>query len=656
MKTKEDEYQGTILRVDLTHRTYRTESLGPYVKDYIGGRGVGSKLLYDELPQGANPLGQENVLIFNNGRLSGTAAPGSGRVDISALSPMNNYHAVTNFGGYWGAELRHAGYAHLMVTGASEEPVYLYIDNDRVEIRDAHHLWGLDTYKTAVEVRRELGDEDAKVLCIGPGGENLVRFSSIMTNLGDAAGRTGMGAVMGSKKLKAIAVRGTRGVALADPQRFLELARDTHRRLRESPGFKEFEKTKPVTDSMFNKLYESLLAFGNYQDGRWEKFARLEPERFFSKYQVRRAGCFACPMQCMHLVGIPGSGYGTAFCSPFMSFLGTVWNDDLTTMWEAIILANRYGLDVIETGGLISLLMELYGDGVITAADTDGIPMEKGSREAILQTVEKIARREGIGDILAEGARPTAEAFGNRALEYVVDVKGHFPHGYQFPAFEGASLMQAVGGADPFPTYGTGVEIRLSLPGPREKLLAEAKEIFGSEEAYLPGNYSPAKVRMIIDAEHRSRVPDMLGVCIYVIDVFNKSATDHYFFYDRLVDLYQAATGRLLTRKELFTTAERLVNLERCFDAREGLTREDDKLPRRFFQSFPGGAHEGKALDPEKIEQMKTVYYQTRGWDPETGLPTRCKLRELGLENLIIKTELITTLARGGLTEDPKGS
>ena len=624
--------QDLILSVDLTKRTVTRHPVDPYVPLFIGGRAVGAKLLYDSLPPGADPLGPENVLVFNNGPLSGTAAPSGGRVDVSAKSPMNNYHGVTNFGGYWGAELRHAGYSHLVITGASDNAVYLFIDNDRVEVRDARHLWGLDTYATAQHLRHELKDEDAQVLCIGPAGENLVRFSCLATNLGNAAGRTGMGAVMGSKKLKAIAVRGTKGVAIADPKRFLELARDTHRLLRESPSFEENAKVKPVTDGMFSKLYENLLVFGNYEDGRWEKFSRLEPEKFFPKHQIRRGGCFGCPMQCMHVVDIPGSGYGMTFCSPFGSFVGTVWNDDLTTMWEAIILANKYGLDIIETAGVIALLMELYEKGIIGETDTDGIPMKKGSREAILKMVHKIAHCEGIGDILAQGSRHAAEVIGRGASEFVVDVKGLFPHGYQFNAFEGASLMQAVGGADPFPTYGTGLEIRLSMPGPKEKLLAEAKALFGSEEAYLPGNYSLAKVQMVIDAEHRARVPDILGICIYVIDGYNKSSPDPHFFYNRLVELYRAATGRALTRQELFTAAERSVNLERCIDAREGLTRKDDRLPERFFKSFPGGANQAKALNPEKMEAMKTAYYKSRGWNPETGLPTRAKLQQLGLE------------------------
>jgi aldehyde:ferredoxin oxidoreductase len=631
--------EGAILKVNLTENAVTRESTAPYADRFIGGRAVGAKILYDELRPGADPLGPGNVLLFNNGPLSGTAAPSSGRVDVSAKSPMNNFHGVTNFGGFWGAELRHAGYAHLVIQGAREEPVFLLIENERVEVRDAKHLWGLDTYETAVRLRHDLGDPGMQVLSIGPAGENLVRFASIATNLGNVAGRTGMGAVMGSKKLKAIAVRGTRGVSLAQPKRFLDIARDLHRLLRESPAFEENNRVKPVTDAMFNKLYENMLAFGNYEDGRWEKFARIEPEKFFSRYQVRRAGCFACPMQCMHLVDIPESGYGIAFCSPFMSFLGTVWNDDLMAMWEAIILANKLGLDVIETGGMIAFLMELYQKGLITGADTDGLPLEKGSRRAILQIIRKIALREGVGDTLAEGGRRAAEAFGPGALESLVSVKGHFPHGYQFTAFEGASLMQAVGGADPFPTYGTGVEIRLSMPGPKEKLLTEAKDLFGSEDAYLPGNYGVPKVRMVIDAEHRARIPDILGVCIYVVDGFNKTSSDYFLFYDRLAELYRAATGRPLSRENLFSAAERLVNTERCLDAREGIGREHDRLPERFFRSFPVGANKGKALDPEKMEAMKTAYYRERGWDTETGLPTPEKLRDLKLEDFITGTD-----------------
>lgn len=318
----------------------------------------------------------------------------------------------------------------------------------------------------------------------------------------------------------------------------------------------------------------------------------------------------------------------------FQSFIGNVWNDDLVIMWVAIILANKYGLDAHETAGMIGLLMELYKDGIITAADTDGISFEKGSREAILRTMDKIARREGIGDVLAEGPQRAAEAIDPRAKDYVVAGKGLFPHGYQFQVVEGTSLMQAVSSGEPFQTYGTGIERTINPRIPDPRLLARARERYGSEDAYLPGNCSPAKVRMGIDAEHRSRVPDLLGVCLISIVYLLKAISDIDFLYDRQAALLSAAIGRSLTRDDLFQAAERLENLERCIDGRQALTREDDTLPKRFFKPLDTGVNKGKALDPEKMGQMKTVYYQTRGWDAETGLPTPGKLRELGLEEL----------------------
>jgi aldehyde:ferredoxin oxidoreductase len=217
----------------------------------------------------------------------------------------------------------------------------------------------------------------------------------------------------------------------------------------------------------------------------------------------------------------------------------------------------------------------------------------------------------------------------------VVAAKGLFPHGYQYQAIEGTSLMQAVSSGEPFQTYGTGIERTTDSDNPNPRLLAQAEELYGSEEAYLPGNYSPAKVRMVIDSEHRSRVPDLLGICLTSIVYVLKTEPDIHFLYDRLVDLYNAATGRSLTRDSLFKAAERLVNLERCIDAREGLTRQYDTLPNRFFQPFATGKNRGKALDAKKMEDMKSTYYNLRGWDSDTGLPTAEKLTELNLEDIV---------------------
>jgi len=629
------DHQRMILKIDLSRKTAEKESTAPYEGRFIGGRGIGSRLLLQHLAPGVNPLGPENVLIFSTGPLSGTAAPASGRVDVTGKSPMNDYHAVTNFGGFWGAEFSQAGYSHLVVEGAAEEPVYLLIDNDRVEFRDARRLWGLSTYETIASLRAELKDPEVQVIAIGPGGENRVRYASINSSMGNSAGRMGMGAVMGSKKLKAVAVRGTRGIPLHNPKRFMEAARQTHRFLRESETFANFKISKANGDPMFHKKSEDQLTFGNYEAAAWDRFGRIEPEKFFSKHKIRRTGCFGCPLQCMHLVQMPRGDFGLSRCMNFQSFLGTVWNDDLSAMWEAIVLANQYGLDSHETGGMIALMMELHKNGIITAADADGLALERGSREAILHLIHKIARREGIGDILAEGPERAAKAIGGRAPEFVVAAKGMFPHGYQFQVVEGTSLMQAVSSGEPFQTYGTGVERTMDPEKPNPRLLAQAKELYGAGEAYLPGNYSEAKVRMVIDSEHRSRVPDLLGICLTSIEYVLKTVPDIHFLYDRQVELFNAAIGRSISRNELFQAAERLVNLERCIDAREGLTRQEDALPRRFFKPFDAGKNRGKVLDEKKMEEMKSTYYRLRGWDVETGLPSAEKLLELELQEIV---------------------
>jgi aldehyde:ferredoxin oxidoreductase len=623
-----------ILNVDLSDGSIRRESTEPYAARFVGGRGVGSKILYEKLPPQNDPLGPDNVLVLSTGPLSGTAAAASGRTDVSAQSPLNNFHGVTNFGGFWGAELSQAGYNHLVFTGASDTPVFLFIDNDHVELRDARHLWGLDTFATIRALRKQLNDEDIQVIAIGPAGENRVRFAAINASMGNAAGRMGMGAVMGSKNLKAVAVRGTKGVDLHNPRKFMDLALDTHKFLKDSAAFKNFTKSKALGDPMFSKKAANDMPFGNYETGFWEAYLHLKPEDFFAKHKIRRTGCFGCPLQCMHLVRIPASEFGISHCLNFLSFSGTVWNDDLTTMWQAIDLANRYGLDAHETGGIIAFLMELYENGIISRKDTDGIAMEKGSREAILQMVHKIARREGIGDVLAEGPQRAAEEIGGDAPQYVVAAKGLFPHGYQFQVLEGNSLMQAVSSGEPFQTYGTGIERTIDPDNPDPGLVAQARELYGSEKAYLPGNYSLSKVRMVIDAEHRCRVPDLLGICLTSMVYVLKGIPDIHFLYDRQAQLFSAATGHALNRHDLFEAAERLVNIERCIDGRQGLTRADDRLPKRFFEPFDNGANAGKALDAEKMEEMKTVYYRTRGWDPKSGLPTREKLSELNLADI----------------------
>lgn len=620
-------WAGKILKIDLTERTVTTEPTEAYIDEYIGGRGLGVRLIYDNLVPGTEPFDPGNPLIFNVGPLTGTAMPGSGRVDVTALSPMSRLRAKSNFGAYWGPELKYAGFDHVVIKGKSETPCYLWISDGNVEIRDAAHIWGKDTYETQKAIQQELGDPEVKVVCIGPAGERLVSFACLITETGDAAGRTGMGAVMGSKNLKAVAVRGFGNVNVARPDELLELSIQTIAEMKEHPAYQELSNWG-VARSM-QMMYEfSFFPVGYFEDVHWEEIIeKYQGPAFVEQYQLRNMGCFCCPNRCMNFLTVPHIGKGLTSCEPWSGFTGGVWNLDMDVFWEATLLTNRMGIDCTETSASIGLLMELYHDGLITAADTDGVAMERGSKEAILTTIKKIAAREGYGDLLAQGQKVAAEKFGSEALEKVDQVKGLAPHAYEFRAFKSSALGQAVGHrGDPLPLRVNLLEV--DWHHAPDWFQSVAKEQFGSEEAAIPTSYSGKALATII-SEHMERVPDSMGVCKWLYGLF--------IFQDveRVTKFFNLVTGKDLEVEQILKVSERVRNLERMFDVRQGVRRSDDALPRKFFeQPLKKGKYEGAILDKEKFEQMKDEYYELRGWDKSTGIPTKEKLEELGLKDV----------------------
>ncbi len=619
---------GNILKIDLSEGKITTQPTDAYVDDYIGGRGIGVRLIYDHYSVGTDAFDPQNPLIFSTGPLSGTAVPGSGRVDVTALSPMSNLRAKSNFGAYWGPELKYAGFDHILIQGRSEKPCYLWITDGQVEIRDAGRLWGKDTFETQTLIQQELNDPEIKVVCIGPAGEKQVRFACLITETGDAAGRTGMGAVMGSKNLKAIAVRGTGGIQAAYPVELLELAIQINKEIRENPAYKELSEWG-VSRSI-PMMYElSFFPVGYFEDVCWEDIIKkYQGIEFMDKYQLKSVGCFNCPGRCMSFFSVPDIGKGVTSCEPFSGFTGAVWNLDMGVFWEATRLVNRMGMDGTETSACIGLLMELYHDGIITAKETEDIPMERGSKEAILTTIRKIADREGYGDLLAEGQLATAENFGPKAVEKVDLVKGLAPHAYEFRAYKGTGLMQAVGHrGDPLPLRASLLEFDWNhAPDWFQQV---AKEKFGSDQASIPTSYQGKAMAAII-SEHMERVADNLGICkwIYTLFVYDDAKMP--------TRLFNLVTGKNWDIAQLLTVSERVRNLERMFDVRQGLTRKDDNLPKKFFdQPLKRGPYEGEVLDRKKFEQMKDEYYDLRGWDRETGVPTPEKLAELGLRDMV---------------------
>lgn len=615
---------GSILKVDLSTGQISVEATEPYVDQYLGGRGLGVRLIYDHYGPGTGAFDPGNPLIFNTGPLSGTALPGSGRVDVTALSPMSNLRAKSNFGAYWGPELKFAGYDHLMITGKSEKPCYIWIKEGQVEIREARHLWGKDTFETQKQIQQELGDPEIKVVCIGPAGEKLVRFACLLTETGDAAGRTGMGAVMGSKNLKAVAVRATGAVRIARPREFLDLSIQINNEIRQHPAYTELSQWG-VARGVQMMYQMGFFPVGYFEDVCWEEImTHYGGPEYVEKNQIKNVGCYCCPNRCMNFFSVPHLGKGVTSCEPFSGFTGAVWNLDMDVFWEATLLVNKMGMDCTETSALIGLLMELYHHGIITARDTDGVAMERGSKEAILTTIRKIGAREGYGDLLAEGQMATAKQFGPEAVEKVDQVKGLAPHGYEFRSFKGSGLMQAVGHrGDPLPLRGSLLEV--DWHHANDWFQQVAQEQFGDAQAAIPTSYQ-GKARSAVISEHLERVADNMGICkwLYGLMIYND--------VDMACRIFNLGTGKDWGIDQILKISERVRNLERMFDVRQGLRRQDDSLPKKFFtQPLQHGPYKGEVMDAQKFEAMKDEYYAIRGWDQKTGIPTQAKLEELGL-------------------------
>ena len=626
---------GNILKIDLSTGHIKTEPTESYVDDYLGGRGLGVRLIYNHYTPGTGALDPQNPLIFNTGPLTGTALPGSGRVDVTALSPMSNLRAKSNFGAYWGPELKFAGYDHIVVQGKAENPSYIWINEGQVEIRDAAHLWGKDTFLTQKLIQSELNDPEIKVVCIGPAGEKLVRFACLLTETGDAAGRTGMGAVMGSKNLKAVAVRATGGVRVNKPNEFLELSIAINNEIREHPAYEELSQWG-VSRGVQMMYQMGFFPVGYFEDVCWDEIVeKYGGPDYVQQNQLKNVGCFCCPNRCMNFLSVPQIGKGVTSCEPFSGFTGAVWNLDMNVFWEATMMVNKMGLDCTETSASIGLLMELYHDKIITSKDTDGIAMERGNKEAILTTIRKIAAREGYGDLLARGQMATAKKFGLKAVEKVDLVKGLAPHAYEFRSFKGTGLMQAVGHrGDPLPLRGSLLEV--DWHHANDWFQQVAKEQFGNEGAAIPTSYK-GKARAAVISEHMERVADNLGVCKWLYGLFI------YQDVEMAMRVFNLATGKDWEIERLMEISERIRNLERMFDVRQGLRRKDDSLPKKFFKEpLKKGPYKGEVLNEKKFEQMKDEYYDIRGWDKTTGVPNREKLEELGLSD--IAEEVLPTL------------
>jgi aldehyde:ferredoxin oxidoreductase len=619
-----------ILRVDLSGRRISKEILkAQWTKDFLGARGINSRLLFEEVPPSAEPFSAENRLIFGVGPLCGTLAPAAGRLTVSSRSPLTGTLGDANAGGFWAPELKFAGYDHIVVQGISEEPCYLFIDGDRAELKRANHLWGKTTWETDRLIKEELGDRDLQIASIGPAGENRVRFSAIINSLNRANGRCGMGAVMGSKKLKAIAVRGDKDIAVAKPKEFIEAV---NRAVAKILPTSTWVGTAVLTD-FYNEA--GCLGAYNWRQGTFD-ISNISSEVFATRYRTKRKACWNCPKHC--------SGYFVVKEGPFAGlhaegaqydsisgFGPKCGNTDMASILKANTLCNQLGLDTISTSGTIAMAMELFEKEILTERETDGLCLRWGESHAIIEMIERIARREGIGDTLAEGEwRASQEIGGSEALKYTMTIKKMESDGSNWRGLKGGALNHAVSsrGADhlrglPMIQFGT------------EKAHEFARETFGKKiyEQFLDESTPEGKAPVVIWVENSSALADAFGLCKFVDKMWFTRAKDHSILPEELADLISTCLGWDVTGDELTRIGERIVSLERTFLVRDGFSRKDDTLPEKYREPMPDGPGKGLSTSQTELDRMLDDYYDRRGWDRQ-GIPTRKTLAGLGLKEV----------------------
>lgn len=618
-------YCRKALRIHLTSGKIDIEDIPENILlDYIGGRGINMKRLYEDVPPGVDPLSPENVLYFGVGPLTGTLFPGSGRLNISAKSPLTGILGDSNAGGFFGPELKFAGFDQLIIEGKAPGPSYLYVQDGKAEIRDARHLQGLDVFATQEQILKELRDSRVQVACIGPAAENGVRFSGVFCNLVRAAARTGMGAVMASKNLKAVAVRGTGSLAPKSVAHFAQLLAELDETITQHVEYQP--RMLLGTTRLVHALNEAgCLATRHFQTGRFEAAEEVSGEALAEKYRKKGKGCFACTIPCSRFFevtdgphkGLKSEGPEFEGLAGFSSRVGV---SDLGAALKGVDLCNRYGMDVISASECISFAMELYQRGILRRDEVDGLDLSWGNSDAVLLLLEKIARREGFGDVLADGVVKAAERIGRGSSKYAMHVKGLEIFQADPRGLKAYALGVAVA------TRG-GDHLRSEPSFEFTENPSEGLRRFGSAESAFRLEYK-GKGKVVKFYEERCALADCLNVCK------NTVVNMEILSFDEAARLLVAATGLPFTAESLQQSAERVMNLERAYIVREGIRRKDDTLPERFLtEPLPPdcGVSAGHVVE---LEPMLEEYYRSHDWDSRTGIPTRAKLSELGLDSI----------------------
>ncbi|MBN1685260.1 MAG: aldehyde ferredoxin oxidoreductase family protein [Spirochaetales bacterium] len=611
-------YSGNILRVNLSNSKITVEHPDDlFYRRYLGGWGFVGYYLLTELKQGIDPLGPENKLVFAPGIFSGVQLSGSGRSAVGAKSPLTGGFGEADAGGYFGAELARAGWDAIIVEGKAKTPVYLSIRDDKYELKDASHVWGKNILDTQEILAKELGESRTRFSVIGPAGERLVVFSGIGNDDNHFHGRAGLGAVMGSKNLKAVAVRGTVGKDVADEEKLKELRNWV---AKEAKPLWEGMQNYGTDGGLLNLSEASGLPTRNFKYGQFEEAQKITGQTMAETILVGRPTCYACVIRCKREVEIPDGPFKTdkKWGGPEYETCGSLGSNcgisDLAAIAKGNAICNAEGLDTIGAGMIISFTMECFENGLISENDIGGIKANFGNGEAMVKLLELLAKREGIGDLLAQGYQACIAKWGKKAEQYAIHSKWqpmpmHEPR-YKFALGLGYAISPT--GADHCHNlHDPGLETERGLGGMRP---------YGVLETMPAQVLSPAKVRALYYQTMSVILKNMIGMCMF--PPFNPNM---------VTDIVKAVTGWDTSLFELFKAAERGWTMARAFNLREGLTAADDKIPQRYFEAFTSGPLKGVAYDPENFERSKKLYYELAGWDKDTGKPTEAKCIDLDM-------------------------
>jgi aldehyde:ferredoxin oxidoreductase len=622
---------GQILWVNLGEgKIWKEQVQRGLLRDYIGGRGLNAKILYDTLKPGTDPLSPGNVLIISAGTLCGTIAPGASELAVTSKSPLTGFYFKTTVGGHFANELKFAGYDVIVIIGASSSPVYLSIKDEQVSIQNATDLWGKDLRETDAAVKEREGDPKTNVIGIGPAGENLVRFAVIASNIYRSASRGGLGAVMGSKKLKAIAVRGTGSIRTAKRDEFHVAALKARRQVRED----EFSwRRKYLFGTQRGLLTANEVGVNptrNFQTGYMEEAYKCGGEYIREKFVFRETGCSACVMHCGKFTAVEEGNYQGSYSEGPQWETLSDWGPRVGSVDPAFVirmneLCNLYGMDVTSSSSAVAMAMELCEKGILSKENTNGDNLEWGNSKAIESMLKKIAFREGFGDLLAEGAQRAAEKIGSQANYFAIQKKGLELSAVDPRATMAYALGFAIGSRGP--DHLTS-EVMCQY-GSTPEMVKIANRLAGNQDGAKP-LVPKGKARMVKWHEEIVCLSDSLGICFFhTLSSYRVGLKD-------MTDMFSLGTGIKTSEKEMLRSGERIINLERVINLREGLTREMDTLPARVLEEpIGGGPAKGLTLPRDVLDQMVKEYYRIRGWNTRTGIPTLKTLKRLGLKKVI---------------------